>query len=295
MNTVFNKLLNEINVQAGVDFKTACVNLEAYIFAFERTEIISCITNIGVIPEYIMHDSTEEKLFAKAADIMLAKTFQLLGMNAVVNKERADSADVTVRSRYHNYSLVADAKAFRLSRTAKNQKDFKVASLSEWKQDADFAVLVCPYYQYPRQSSQIYSQALDKNVCLFSWEHLYAMLAAGVEETDKSSLSGIWSVSDSISEKISVKDNKSNFFDYSNSFIAKYLGINGALQFYISDSLKSIVKRGFDEITFWDEREREIKNYSREQAINELLILSKIKEKKTTIQKYIDFLKAQVV
>ncbi|MDR2485941.1 MAG: HindIII family type II restriction endonuclease, partial [Treponema sp.] len=100
------------------------------------------------------------------------KCFQELGLKASVNKERANCADVAARSKFHNYSLVGDAKSLRLSRTAKNAKDFKVTSMSEWKGDSDFAVLVCPYYQYPKSRSQIYGQALNDNVLLFSWEYL---------------------------------------------------------------------------------------------------------------------------
>jgi hypothetical protein len=39
---------------------------------------------------------------------------------------RADSADVEGATK--DYTIVGDAKAFRLSRTAKNQKDFKVTT-----------------------------------------------------------------------------------------------------------------------------------------------------------------------
>ena len=88
----------------------------------------------------------------------------------------ADSADVLAESPIHGYTLVADAKAFRMSRTAKNQKDFKVTALSSWRNDNDFAVLCAPYFQYPSKSSQIYAQALEKNVCLLSWEHFIFLI-----------------------------------------------------------------------------------------------------------------------
>jgi type II restriction enzyme len=90
----------------------------------------------------------------------LAKSLQELGIRASVNTERANCADVVGRSLYHEYSLVSDAKAFRLSRTARNQKDFKVKSLADWKIGNDYAVLVCPYFKYPKNSSQIYVKLL---------------------------------------------------------------------------------------------------------------------------------------
>lgn len=64
-------------------------------------------------------------------------------MNSIVLTERADAADVEVVC--DSYSFVADAKVFRLSRTAKNQKDFKVQAMDGWRNTKDFAMVVCQY------------------------------------------------------------------------------------------------------------------------------------------------------
>ena len=139
----------------AADFQDASDRLEEKIFSLSKEEFIPLVTEIGTIPETIDHDSTEEKLYSKVSDIVLAKCFQELGLKATVLRERANSADVEARSKYHEYSLVGDAKAFRLSRTAKNQKDFKVESMDHWRGDNDYSVLVCPYFQYPKSKSQI--------------------------------------------------------------------------------------------------------------------------------------------
>lgn len=77
----------------------------------------------GAIPEHYGHDSSEEKLYSKYTDGLLAASFQFIGLNSNVVAERADSADVEAVGA--GYSMVGDAKVFRLSRTAKNQKDFR--------------------------------------------------------------------------------------------------------------------------------------------------------------------------
>ena len=105
-------------------------------------------------------------MIAKASDAVLSRAFRELGLKSTVLGQRSDSADVLAESKYYGYTLVADAKAFRLSRTARNQKDFKVTALSGWRKDADYAVLCSPYFQYPVKKSQIYAQAVDENVCL---------------------------------------------------------------------------------------------------------------------------------
>ena len=96
-------------------------------------------------------------------------------MKSHVLTERADAADVEVVS--NEFSFVADAKVFRLSRTAKNQKDFKIAAMNGWKRGKPYAMVVCPLYQLPTRSSQIYHQAGSLNVCIFSYSHLATLVS----------------------------------------------------------------------------------------------------------------------
>lgn len=124
----------------------------------------------GDIPEAYSHDSSEEKLYSKYTDALLSHTFRSLGLQSLILRERGDAADVEAFA--PGYSFVADAKAFRLSRTAKNQKDFKIAALDGWKRGKPFAMVVCPIYQLPTRSSQIYEQASARNVCIFTYSHL---------------------------------------------------------------------------------------------------------------------------
>jgi type II restriction enzyme len=268
--------------------------IQKKIFDLNRKSLIHLINEVGTIPEDIDHDSSEEKLYSKATDILLAKTFQELGIQATVNKERANCADVVGKSSIHGYSLVGDAKAFRLSRTAKNQKDFKVKSMVDWKGDHDFSILVCPYYQYPKNNSQIYGQALDGNVCLLSWEHLSFLLEKNIKETKSIDLSTIWNISERIGETVTIKDkNKnSNFHEKGNKLICSDLSIEyEQLIAYFNNHKKSIVERGENEIKFWETRIVEINSYTREKAIDELIIALKLKEKISSIKKYIDTLR----
>ena len=119
----FYELYNLIqDLSRKVSFQEASEELEAKIFDFSKKELIPLITEIGIIPESIEHDSKEEKLYSKASDIILAKCFHELGLKAIVLQERNNSADIEARSIYHNYSLVGDAKSFRLSRTCEKSK-----------------------------------------------------------------------------------------------------------------------------------------------------------------------------
>ena len=129
----------------------------------------------GAMLEQYSHDSSQEKLYSKYTDSVVSETLSAIGLSSIVVDARADSADVQARG--SDFSLVADAKAFRLSRTAKNQKDFKVQALDGWRGGLDYAILVCPIYQLPTRLSQIYYQAIARNVCIISYPHLAVLVA----------------------------------------------------------------------------------------------------------------------
>jgi len=141
----------------------------------------------GAIPESYGASSSEEKLYSKYTDTLLALAFRHLGISCAVLTERAGAADVEGTCK--GFSFVADAKAFRLSRTAKNQKDFKVHAMDNWKRGKDFAVVVCPIYQLPSRSSQIYQQATAQNVCVLSYSHVVFLVTYadrfGAEEAQR--------------------------------------------------------------------------------------------------------------
>jgi type II restriction enzyme len=128
----------------------------------------------GVIPEGYGHDSSEEKLYSKYTDIVLHEAYTAMGFTSMVLKERADVADVECVC--PQYGFVADAKAFRLSRTAKNQKDFKIQAMENWKHGKPFAMVVCPVYQLPSRTSQIYQQAAARSVCICTYTHLAVLV-----------------------------------------------------------------------------------------------------------------------
>jgi type II restriction enzyme len=295
MNFVeLRNLIREESKNADTLFDDSGTTIQQKIFALDKNALKPLLYEIGTIPEDIGHDSSEEKLYAKTTDIVLAKTFHELGINATVNKERANCADVLGKSNQHGYTLVGDAKAFRLSRTAKNQKDFKVISMVDWKGDNDYSVLVCPYYQYPKSNSQIYGQALNGNVCLLSWEHLALFLEENIFESKKVNLAPIWNISSRIGEKVTIKDKdkNTNFHKMGNEFICKDLKIGSdKMERLFSNCRKGIIYRGEVEINFWKKRIVEIKEYTKEKAIVELITALKLNEKISAIKKFIDSLR----
>ena len=254
------------------------------------------VKQIGTIPEVIEHDSTEEKLYSKASDIVLARCFRELGMASRALDERADSADIIAESRAgYNYSLVADAKCFRLSRTAKNQKDFKVSNLSDWRgSENEYAVLVAPYFQYPQNTSQIYSKALENNVCLLTWEHISIMLDKDIKESEKFSLESLWNASQMIArdKTLAFVNAKLCFLPKIDGYVAKKVGMSEIDFLRLLNEYKDIiVNRGEFEIEYWNDCIADIRKYTREEAIEELIKAKKLYEKISVIRAYIEKLK----
>jgi len=138
------------------------------------TGLLDHLRLCGNIPESYGHDTSEEKQYSKYTDALLSFAYKSIGLKSLVITERADVADVEGFGK--DFSFVADAKAFRLSRTAKNQKDFKVQAMDGWKHGKPYAMVVCPIYQLPTRNSQIYLQAITRNVCVFTYSHLSLMV-----------------------------------------------------------------------------------------------------------------------
>lgn len=285
----FTELRTEINSCIGLDFQQASSKLQDTIFNLRKADILKLIVEIGTIPEDIGHDSTEEKLYTKASDILFAKALKEMNLEVSVLTQRADCADIVAQSHYHRYSLVGDAKAFRLSRTAKNAKDFKVTSMAHWRGDCDFSVLACPYYQYPKNTSQIYKDALDNNISLFSWEYLYILLKEGVKEDSSTNLRELFNQSAIIANGTTVGNAKTNFLQQQNQNIADIIKMpQNKFTDYFKDIKKMLVKRGYTEISYYENEISRVKQLNREDAINELLKSMKLDSKISTIKQFIE-------
>jgi type II restriction enzyme len=283
---MYNELIEIIFKTAPLGFTPATEHLIEFVNS--TGSFINIVQQIGMIPESIAHDSSEEKLFSKASDAVLSRVFRELGLKSTVLTERADSADVLAESPIHGYTLVADAKAFRMSRTAKNQKDFKITALSGWRNDSEYAVLCSPFFQYPQARSQIYKQAVDNNVALISWEHLSFLLEHEIQENETITLAPIWNFSDDYAKTVVVSESKRCFIPEYSSFIAEHLGYSqNDFSTLIDAQIEIIKQRGDVERGYWESQKAEIRSYSREKAIDELIKSKKIDEKISQIESFI--------
>lgn len=190
--------------------------------------------------------------------------------------------------------MVVDAKTFRLSRTAKNQKDFKIDTLSNWRGSKhDFALLVAPYFQYPNTISQIYASALDKQVCLLSWEHILFLLVNHVKESETLSLEAIWNAPVRLARdtKIAYADRMNCQFPYINQMLCDRISIPIEKWNEQLTACKEIIhSRGDCELEYLDAEKEQIAGLTRDEAIAELLKSKKVLERIATIEKFVSSL-----
>jgi type II restriction enzyme len=235
----------------------------------------------GNIPESYGHDTSEEKLYSKYTDCLLSLAYTAIGLKSLVLKERADAADVEAFAK--DYSFVADAKAFRLSRTAKNQKDFKVQAMHGWKRGKPYAMVVCPIYQLPTSSSQIYQQATTQNVCIFTYSHLAVLLSY----SEKEGQTKAQQLLKKIFETVETLNPSKNATDY-------WLAINKTILSFSKaiEPLWSIEKEAVTEsiaiskeeaLTFLAQEREKIMRMSHNEALKELIKLHKIESRMKTI------------
>ena len=231
----------------------------------------------GNIPECYAHDSSQEKLYSKYTDSLLSLAYREMGLNSLVLSERADAADVEVVGK--TYSFVADAKAFRLSRTAKNQKDFKVQAMDNWKKGKDFAMIVCPIYQLPVRSSQIYEQASTRNVCIFTYSHLSLLLQYLKKKGKESSQKLLHKIFKTISELNPSKDAIS-YWAAVNRSILEFSDIISKIWYdekkVATEAIKIAKEQDLDYLA--SEREK-IMQMSHQEALKELIKINKIENK----------------
>ncbi|MBB3175537.1 type II restriction enzyme [Endobacter medicaginis] len=257
-------LISDICADTSTDFKARAAILSDAIATLTDDDVLNHIEYGGVIPESYAHDSSEEKMFAKYCDILLARALTLLGLKASVLEERSDAADVTGST--DKYVIVGDAKAFRLSRTAKNQKDFKVEALNQWKKGADYALLACPLYQYPTRTSQIYDQAIRYNVALLSFTHLGFLIRS--RPADPNALASLWSISTGLT---SGKD----AIPYWNAVSKEVCRIADKTveewDKYLEASKRFTLEQAQEQKTFWEAEKVRISKFDHHEAVAALI------------------------
>lgn len=269
-------IINSLAADGSLDFASRSKRIARLLDNIPETGILEHLDHAGIIPESFAHDSTEEKLFAKYCDALLARSLSLVGMNTNIISERADAADV--EARLPGYTVVGDAKAFRLSRTAKNQKDFKVEALNSWRKGSEYALLCSPLYQYPSSNSQIYLQASKYNVTLLSYTHLAFLIRN--KPTSPGVLEDLWKVS----KTLTPNKQATPYWEAVSSCVCK---LSGTEKSKWSEAVRAeralLPKLAKVQIAYWKSEKQRLSGLSHDEAVSALIEALKVDSKIDTI------------
>lgn len=261
----------------GVDSERLERELGEEIKTDGSTALIDHLRLSGDIPESYDHDSSEEKLYSKYTDALLSESFKAMGFKSLVLTERADAADVEVFAK--DYSFVADAKAFRLSRTAKNQKDFKVQAMDGWKRGKPYAMVVCPIYQLPTKSSQIYEQASSRSVCIFTYSHLAMLFSYSLLEGHEKAEELLELIFKSIPALNPSKEAYSYWFAINKTMLSFSSKIEDLWKAEKQAAIESIVIAKEEALIYLAKEREKIMRMSHEEALSELVRVHKIESR----------------
>ena len=270
----------------GNDTEKLEKELEEEIAKNGVSALIDHLRLCGNIPESYGHDTSEEKLYSKYTDCLLSLAYTELGLKSIVLKERADAADVEVFA--NNYSFVADAKAFRLSRTAKNQKDYKVQAMHGWKRGKHYAMVVCPIYQLPTSSSQIYQQATTQNVCIFTYSHLSLLLSYSQKEGQAKAQKLLGKIFETIPALNPSKNAVDYWLAINKTFLSFSKSIENLWNIEKGVATESIAISKEEALTFLAKEREKILNMSHKEALKELIKVHKIDNRIKTINSISD-------
>jgi len=218
----------------------------------------------------------------KYTDVVIHEAYLSMGFNSIVLKERADVADVECVN--DDYSFVADAKAFRLSRTAKNQKDFKVQAMDGWKHGKPYAMVVCPVYQLPSRASQIYQQAGARSVCIGTYTHLAVFSRYAKMKSKNKAMELVHEVFKTVEAKNPSKDANTYWQTVNRKILDFDKKISNIWKEEKRASLDSILISRKEALDFLASERELIMKLSKAEAIKDVLKSSKIENKISAIK-----------
>lgn len=197
----------------------------------------------SIIPENIGVSSSEEKIFSKECDLIVAQGFQKLGYKQQVFKKRSNSADAKIWKKDH--SAVIDSKASRCRRNSYNPKDFKIYSVDKWRKNHKHAIIIAPWHTFSvTKNSQIYTHARECNVTLLTFGRFSFMIENYTNEED---LKHIWEINNYIKAKKST-----NFYwDDLDKMICQVYGVSSKkLEEYKKAEIKYFVEQSAEAIKY---------------------------------------------
>ena len=188
----------------------------------------------GFIPDLYLSDSSEETLFSKLTEVLVAEWANRMNFSSRIVKEKSGHEDINFE--INNKTVVCDAKSFRLGRSqaAPNVKDFlKPADISKWLErhkNGLGGLVTYPDTHDWTKSSDVYLYCTDKNcpTVILSYIHL-ALLLNFKNNFFVNELENLWNYKKLFPERLEKKidgGNKNAYWKIMNEEIISILNIS---------------------------------------------------------------------
>ena len=149
-------------------------------------------------------------------------------------------------------------------------KDFKIQALDNWKHGKPYAMLVCPVYQLPSRTSQIYQQAIARSVCVYTYTHLACHVQCAERGGARSGTGLLHDVFSSVEAMLPTK-NASEYWQAVNGVLLNGLNTSELWRNEKIALLESIEVAREDALRALAEERARIMCLSRQDAIREVL------------------------
>lgn len=162
------------------DTDASVAGLQAHLKTLDDKKIAFLTLHSGFIPDHYGHDSSEETLYTKFVEVVVAEWGSRVGFTMTLQKEKSSKEDVTFRS--GGGVAVCDVKSYRLGRSQKapNVKDaIKQGDYQKWlrayhSENHVGGLVVFPSAHDWQGKSDVYSYVSHKEspILLLFYEHL---------------------------------------------------------------------------------------------------------------------------
>jgi hypothetical protein len=162
--------------------------------------------------------------------------------------------------------------------------------MADWKGDSNYAMIVCPYYQYPQSKSAIFEKSVRHNVSLMGFEHLSFLLDSGITENSQISLERLFNYPSELANELKLSETRETRYsrkkldDVVLEITSKY---DSEKKNYFKNFYKMLRIQAREEITVWEDKILEIKSLSHEEAVQMVIESLKIQSKIKTIEEFL--------
>lgn len=160
--------------------------------------------------------------------------------------------------------------------------------MDDWRRENDYALLVGPLSQFPSNRSQIYVQAIERNVTLLSYVHLTFLLEFYSKQDD---IQELWKTGRRLFKLLSKSEHKSAIVYWSeiDRVVCQILAKTSSdLREFKEKEKEKRNQLGFEGIKYWENKIKEYNSLTKEDAIKRLIKADKIEEKIEQIQRAIN-------